>query len=399
MSSLSALGESVRTELAAQNERIEEVTSRKDAAQAAQKTAEDSLRAKRSLMEAICLDFDTIDSLMEAVDAPTLKKWKDAYDQFVAIGGDVGLAAAAPYRPRELSDHEKAVEAYIQMLTDNNITAGSLYTSKWEGVMHSMVRVADVPYPLQPDMVNCELVVVLGNKSNFIPVSIPKAKARFTLVTAANADEQTACVGAPTNIDKIWLSDKETYASERFRSDLTLMYTKETYASKVRNDTHNAVQAFIGGGVSAVRNGKKRKTAAVRNGKKRKTAAVSKGIYKDLSNAQIASRTGRDDLLATQRAASAGTGGNAAAANLFMGVMNSGRDDAVTGAGTSGAAGGSTDPMPAPEPTPALEPADPIPAPEEEEEEEEEVQFVGQTTAEERNAAGFASAIDLTEED
>lgn len=376
MSALSTLGESVRTELAGQNERIEKVTSRKDAASAAQKTAEDSLRSKRSLMEAIGLDFDTID-------APTLKKWKDAYDQFVAIGGDAGLAAAAPHRPRELSDDEKAVEAYIQMLADNNIVAGSLYTSKWEGAMHSMVRVAAVPYPLQPDMVNCELVVVLGNKINFIPVSIPNAKARFTLVTAANADEQTACVGAPTNIDKIWLSDKETYASERFRSDLTLMYTKETYASKVRNDTHDAVQAFIGGGV-----------AAVRNGKKRMAAVVSKGIYKDLSDAQIASRTGRDDRLATQRAASAGTGGNAAAANLFMGVMNSGRDgdDAVTGAGTSGAAGGSADPMPAPAP----EPADPIPAPEEE---EDDVQFAGETTAEERNAAGFASAIDLTEED
>lgn len=364
MSALSTLGESVRIELAGQNERIEEVTSRKDAAEAVQKTAEDSLRAKRSLMEAVGLDFDTID-------APTLKKWKDAYDQFVAIGGDAGLAAAAPHRPRKLSYDEKAVEAYIKMLTDNNIVAGSLYTSKWEGAMYSMVRVADVPYPLQPDMVNCEIVVVLGNKSNFIPVSIPMAKARFTLVTAANAEEQKACVGAPTNIDKIWLSDKETYSSERFRSDLNLMYTKETYASKVRNDTHNAVQAFIGGGG----------VAAVRNGKKRMASAVSKGIYKDLSDAQIASRTGRDDRLATQRAASAGTGGNAAAANLFMGVMNSGRDDAVTGAGTSSAAGGSADPMPAPE------------------EEEEEVQFAGETTAEERNAAGFASAIDLTEED
>lgn len=372
MSALSTLGESVRTELAGQNERIEEITSRKDAAEAAQKTAEDSLRAKRSLMEAIGLDFDTID-------APTLKKWKDAYDQFVAIGGDAGLAAASPHRSRELSAEDKAVEAYIQMLTDNNIVADSLYNSKWEGAMYSMVRVAAVPYPLQPDMINCELVVVLGNNSNFIPVSIPKAKARFTLITAANADEQTACVGAPTNIDKIWLSDKQTYASERFRSDLTLMYTKETYASKVRNDTHNAVQAFIGGGV-----------AAVRNGNKRMAAAVSKGIYKDLSDAQIASRTGRDDRLATQRAASAGTGGtggNAAAANLFMGVMNSGRDDAVTGAGTSGAAGGSADPMPVPAPAPAPE------------EDDDDVQFAGETTAEERNAAGFASAIDLTEED
>mgnify|MGYP006094389811 FL=1 len=47
-------------------------------------------------------------------------------------------------------------------------------------------------------------------------------------------------------------------------------------------------------------------------------------------------------------------------------------------------------------PAPAPEPADPIPAPEEE---EDDVQFAGETTAEERNAAGFASAIDLTEED
>lgn len=372
LSALTTLGDSIRSELGNQNARIDDLMARKDAAEAAQKTAEDELRAKRSLFDAVGIDFDSLDQAL-------LKKFKDAFDQFEAVGGDAGLAAAAPHRPRVLSAQEKLIEAYLAMLTAANLVPGALYDVKWEGAMHSMVRVVGLPYDTTPNMVHCEIVVVLGSKSNFIAVGVAMAKARFTLVDAGNADSMIERICLAANLDKIWESDKATYASDRFRSDLTLMYNKESYCSKVRTDTLKAVQAFLGDNSVA--------TAAGRNGKQRMAASVSKGAYRELTNAQIALRAGRDDRLAAQRAASAGTTGTAAAANLFMGVMNSGR---VDGGGTSAGAGGSADPLAAPAPAPEPEP---------DEEEGEEVEFVGATTAEQRNAAGFAAAIDLTNED